>query len=76
MRYGAAIISPTIPKIPNNPNFTKKDILSPEINIKQISVSVITIAVPKSGSNIINRKNTPITKKIGSAPFFISFIFF
>ena len=56
-------------------HFTKKDILRPDIKIRHIKVRAITIAVPKSGSNIISKKNTPITIKIGKAPFFTSFIF-
>ena len=55
---------------------TKKDILRPEINIKHTRVRLITIAVPKSGSNMIRRKKIAIIKKTGKAPLLVSFIIF
>ena len=47
-----------------------------EIKRIDVKVKTITIAVPKSGSSIISRKNTPMTNKIGNTPFFISSICF
>ena len=40
-----------------------------------INPNKITIAVPKSGSNIISKKKTKIIINNGSNPFFISLIF-
>ena len=54
------MISRTIPPNPIKPKLTKKKSLTPLIKIKLIKERAITIAVPKSGSNIIKRKKTPI----------------
>ena len=72
------MISRTIPPNPIKPKLTKKESLTPLIKIKLIKERAITIAVPKSGSNIIKRKKTPIKIRIGKTPFFIlrnSFLF-
>ena len=63
-----------MPSKPSNPILTKNDSFTPEIKSIDTSVITITIAVPKSGSSIMRRKNTPITSKIGSTPFFTSVI--
>ena len=65
-----------MPRIPTIPILTKNDNLTPEIKRIDVKVKTITIAVPKSGSSIISRKNTPMTNKIGNTPFFISNICF
>ena len=69
------MINTTIPRRPINPIRTKNDRFGPEINIKTTNVKIITIAVPKSGSNIISKKNNRITRNNGINPFFIFFIF-
>ena len=46
----------------------------PDIKIISIKDIVITIAWPKSGSNIISIKKNDITSNIGNIPFLISFI--
>ena len=67
------MISPTIPKRPKRPILTKKEILTPLIKIKLSKVRTITIAVPKSGSSIINPKKRKMIPKIGNTPFLILF---
>ena len=53
----------------------KNDKFGPDTNIRTTRVRMITIAVPKSGSNIISRKNNRIIRNNGSKPFLISLIF-
>ena len=73
IRYGAIIIRPVIASNPIIASLIKNLRLGPDTYINTDRVNIITIIVPKSGSNIISNANISIIVNNGSNPVLIFF---